>query len=158
MAIAVERGGERFTAREGDRLQAGDRLGFFYSASKPGYLAFFNLDASGKASVLFPSGAQKSGRIEAGQERPLVDGGVVRGGDPCEWLVAFFSGAGRSRGTVLACSVGLARSLPVFALAPASADPPAVAGGTWQPVMWLASPLSAPWQAWRLVPVQSALL
>ena len=89
--LAVERGGKRFRAREMDKLQEGDKVGFFYSAPRQGYLAIVDVDADGKASVVFPTGKKYSERIEPGTEQPLPPGGIVREGRRCEWLVGVFS-------------------------------------------------------------------
>jgi hypothetical protein len=91
LAIAVQREQTRFTAKVGDELLKGDRLGFFYSSAEPGYLVLFDLEESGQASLLYPAGKQKSGAISAGQNIALPDNGTVGKIVGCEWLVAVFS-------------------------------------------------------------------
>ena len=91
LAVAVQRGTHRFTARPGDRLLEGDRIGLFYSAAEDGHLAVIHLDQSGATTLLFPAGRESSAAIRAGTEQPLPDGGVVEGGAGCEWLIAVFS-------------------------------------------------------------------
>ncbi len=95
LKIAVERGAHRFTATPGARLDAGDRLGFFYSSAQPGYLAVFNRDQSGQVVPLFPHLPQ-SAKVAAGSSVPLPDGATVERGSGCEWFVAVFSKAPRS--------------------------------------------------------------
>jgi hypothetical protein len=89
--IAVQRGPSRFAARPGDRLLEGDQLGLFYSASVPGYLAVFDVDEQGDTTLLYPAGSQHSEKVAAGSRVPLADGGIVREGTGCEWVVAVFS-------------------------------------------------------------------
>jgi hypothetical protein len=89
--VAIQRGNVQFKAKRGDTFVQGDLLGFFYSASKPGYLALFHLDRSGNTSVLFPIGKSQSQKIEAGAEIPLPDGAVASAMKDYEWLVAVFS-------------------------------------------------------------------
>jgi hypothetical protein len=91
MDVAVQRKGQRFRLRPPGQLEDGDQLGFFYTAERPGYLALFDLRASGKASLLFPRDASRSGAIAAGSEIPLPDGGSFTRAPGCEWLVAVFS-------------------------------------------------------------------
>jgi hypothetical protein len=91
MDVAVQRKGQRFRLRPPGQLEDGDQLGFFYTAERPGYLALFDLRASGEASLLFPSDAPRSGAIAAGSEVPLPDGGTFTRAPGCEWLVAVFS-------------------------------------------------------------------
>jgi hypothetical protein len=89
--VAVERQGRQFRLRAADQLQSGDRLGFFYTASRPGHLALFDVSGSGSVSVLFPHGATHSAAINSGFEVALPDGGVFTAPGGCEWLVAIFS-------------------------------------------------------------------
>jgi hypothetical protein len=91
MVLAVQRGNTRFTARPGDRLEEGDRLGFFYSAMSAGHLAVIDLTASGESTVLFPQGSQSSSPIPPGERLALPDNGTVGKVESCEWLVAIFS-------------------------------------------------------------------
>ena len=93
LALAVQRGAERFTARPGDRLLEGDRIGLFYWAAQDGYLAVLHLDEQGRTTLLSPAGGDGSAAIAAGSEGRLPDGGVVEGGAGCEWLIAVFSDA-----------------------------------------------------------------
>ncbi|OGQ87721.1 MAG: hypothetical protein A2289_24720 [Deltaproteobacteria bacterium RIFOXYA12_FULL_58_15] len=91
IAIAVRRGEERFVAQPTTPLFEGDLLGFFYSAVEPGYLLLLNVDEEGSSSRVFPVRGVVSGEIEAGQNVNLPDGGIMRAGPGCEWLVAVFS-------------------------------------------------------------------
>jgi hypothetical protein len=89
--VAVRRGQKAFTAKHLEELKTGDNLGFFYSASTPGYLAVLNRDTSGKTAVLFPGEGVNSQAIEAGETISLPDGAVVEEGTACEWVIAVFS-------------------------------------------------------------------
>jgi hypothetical protein len=91
LQIAVRRNGARFTAQPMSRLVEGDRLGMFYSADRPGYLAVFDIDGDGKVTPLYPSGRDQSAPIPPGEAVPLKDGAVVRDGRGCEWIAAVFS-------------------------------------------------------------------
>jgi hypothetical protein len=91
LALAVERGGQRFTARPGDRLVTGDRLGLFYSAPEPGFLAIVHRDQKANVTALFPARAAKSAAIDAGLHIAAPDGAVVEEGTGCEWFIAVFS-------------------------------------------------------------------
>ncbi len=90
LQVAVQRGADVFRLRAGDALQRGDRLSFFYTASRAGYLALFDIDTSGVA-LLHPQGADFSVPVAAGAELPLDAGAAVKAGDPQEWLVAVFT-------------------------------------------------------------------
>jgi hypothetical protein len=89
--IAVQRGIKRFRARAEDRLQPGDRLGFFYTATTPGYIMLLDVQEDGQVTMLTPAGKTKSTPIEMGSEIALPDGGVVEEIKGCSWLVALFS-------------------------------------------------------------------
>jgi len=91
LAVAVQRGTRRFTARPGDLLQDGDQLGLFYSATTTVHLAVLHRDEAGAVTPLFPAAGVTSQRVAAGRERPLPDGAVLEAGAGCEWLVAIFS-------------------------------------------------------------------
>jgi hypothetical protein len=91
LTVGVKRDGQTFVASPLQVLKTGDRVGFFYTASKSGYLAVVNRDGMGTASVMFPNGALSSARIDAGKEIPIPDGAVVERGKACEWIVAVFS-------------------------------------------------------------------
>ncbi len=91
MFVAVKRGELEFVLKPGDKLQQGDAVGLFYSAESAGYAAVFNLDSHGEATLLFPSGKEKSARIDAAKKAPLPDGAQVQEGAGCEWLVGVFS-------------------------------------------------------------------
>jgi hypothetical protein len=67
------------------QLRTGDRLTFFYSTKRPGYLNLLAVDAAGKSNVLF------SGEIASGLNTPLSNGGIASPGIGCEWFVAVFS-------------------------------------------------------------------
>jgi hypothetical protein len=84
--VAAQRGEQRFRLRANDSIRAGDRLGFFYSARRPGYLTLLSIDDAGVFSVL-----QSTMSIEPGREVPLRDGAVADEGKGCEWIVAVFS-------------------------------------------------------------------
>ena len=89
--VAVQRDNERFRLQPGQTLEDGDRLGFFYTASEPGYLALLSASREGRVSVLYPRDVTHAASIVAGSEKPLPDGGVFRRRADCEWLVAVFS-------------------------------------------------------------------
>ena len=93
LIVAVERAGKVFTADYLDTLKTGDRLGLFYTASAPGYLAVLSRDAKGDTAVLYPSGKAVSAPVQAGEKKSLPDGAVVDEGSRCEWIVAVFSDA-----------------------------------------------------------------
>jgi hypothetical protein len=95
LIVAVQRGGDLFTASHLDKLESGDSLGLFYTASEPGYLAVFNRDDFGVASVLFPLGATQSAPVQKGEKISLPDGAVVEDGRRCEWIIAVFSDTAR---------------------------------------------------------------
>jgi hypothetical protein len=88
LEVAAQRGEERFRLRPNDSIRAGDRLGFFYSARSPGYLAVISVDDEGVFSILQPST-----HIQIGEEVPLPNGAVADEGTGCEWIVAVFSEA-----------------------------------------------------------------
>lgn len=91
LALAVERNGRRFTARENDLLLPGDRLGLFYSSREPGYLAILHRDRRGEVVALYPANGARSAGIEAGLHVAVPDGAIVEEGSGCEWFVAIFS-------------------------------------------------------------------
>ncbi len=89
--VAAEREGNTFRVQDHTRLQVGDRLGFFYSASMPGYLLILHIDSTGEIQQLFPAQATQSAAIAAGKKIALPDGAVVSAGKDCEWIVALFA-------------------------------------------------------------------
>jgi hypothetical protein len=131
LAVVFQRGANRFLAQPMDRLVPGDQLAFFYSAGRRGYLTVFTLDENGGVTPLVPGKGreQKSIEIEAGQEVPLADGGIVEWGQGCEWIVGVFSDraldveqvkqalqstAETSAGCELKANIPRARSLIIF--------------------------------------------
>lgn len=91
LLVAVERDGRVFRASHGAMLQAGDRLGFFYTSEASGYLALFSADEAGTVLRLYPSGQKPSAAVAAGREVRIPDGAVLSAGHGFEWLVGFFS-------------------------------------------------------------------
>jgi hypothetical protein len=87
--VAVQRGEQRFVAASGDRFEAGDVLGFFYTAPEDGYLSVLFIDSRENITRVFPG--RIPGRVRPGVERPLPDGAVLEPGEGCEWIVGFFS-------------------------------------------------------------------
>jgi len=69
------------------QLHTDDRLSFFYSAQRSGYLKLIAVDAAGKSNLLF------SGEIISGLNMPLSRGGIASPGIGCEWFVAIFADA-----------------------------------------------------------------
>lgn len=101
--VAGEREGKVYRVQEGSKVDPGDRLGFFYSASSSGYLQVLYAGEQ-EVVVIVPSSGGGSVRIEAGREVRLPDGAVVSAGGGCEWFVGLFSrrpiGADEARDTV----------------------------------------------------------
>jgi hypothetical protein len=91
LAVAVEHDGQRFQLSPGQQLVAGDRIGFFYSSARPGYVAILTRDSGGEAALLFPADGDKSAPVRAGNRLPVPDGAVASEGAGCEWFVAFFA-------------------------------------------------------------------
>ena len=89
--VAVKRGAAEFTARPLDRLAEGDKLGFFYSSTRDGFLAVFNIDNDNSVTRLYPALEAHSASIGQASHTPLPDGAFVRDGLGCEWIVAVFS-------------------------------------------------------------------
>ncbi|MCK6547641.1 DUF4384 domain-containing protein [Myxococcota bacterium] len=91
--VAVQRGDERFRAHPGDHVVAGDRLGFFYTSERGGYLAVIGVDERGNATALHPASGPWSAAIEPAEHTALPSGAVVEAGERCDWIVAIFSDA-----------------------------------------------------------------
>jgi hypothetical protein len=89
--VAAQRGPDRFRLGANERLAAGDRLGFFYSAERPGHLMLLAVDEEGTVTTLHPGQGELSAPIQAGQDVSLPDGAVADEGRGCEWIVAVFS-------------------------------------------------------------------
>ena len=91
LLLAVQRSGQIRRAIEGEKLQAADQLGFYYTARQPGFLMILHAAQDGNLTPLFPRGARISGRITAGVQQGLgypTTLAVPRG---CEWVVGVFS-------------------------------------------------------------------
>lgn len=89
--VGINRKNRVFRAARLQQLKRGDRLGFFYSSEKAGYLAVLNRDGQGKVSVLYPPKGDISGAVEKGEDISISDGAVVEEGARCEWIVGVFS-------------------------------------------------------------------
>jgi hypothetical protein len=93
LRVAVERGNLRFRVQPMDRLEDGDRVGLFYSATRGGYLLVMTRDQDKHVATLSPARAGESAPIRPGVDVALPDGAVVGRGESCEWIVAVFSDA-----------------------------------------------------------------
>lgn len=89
--VAVMRGEQEFLVGNGGRLETGDRLGFFYSASQPLHLGILYADPAGGVVRLHPSGGSRSTFVDAGRDLRLESGAVLTPGEECEWVVAAWS-------------------------------------------------------------------
>ncbi|MBN1961413.1 MAG: DUF4384 domain-containing protein [Deltaproteobacteria bacterium] len=89
--VAIERMGKRFRLTKGERLCNGDRVGFFYSASTPAYLALLSVSANGESTILFPREDEQSRAIAAGEEIALPVNGIFERKSRCEWIIGVFS-------------------------------------------------------------------
>jgi hypothetical protein len=89
LTVAVARGDRRFVAASGAELQAGDRLGFFYSSPTAGYLVLLFADENGTVARLYPPAEPE--RLPAGERVRLADGALVEPGSGCEWIVGVFT-------------------------------------------------------------------
>jgi len=87
--LAVRRGDREFVARSGDRLEAGDQLGLFYTATEETWLVILFADDRGEVTTLYPSG--KPQILPPAKQGALPSGAVVEQGSGCEWFVGFFS-------------------------------------------------------------------
>ncbi len=86
--LAIDRGGERFTAAVDQVFEPNDVIGFFYTAPKATWPVILHGDGQGKITRIFP--ADKPVRLPAGVEQPLPVTVVVEQGRDCEWIAAFF--------------------------------------------------------------------
>ncbi len=89
--VAVEREGQVFRAHDGVALREGDRLGFFYTADKPGFLTVLYADEKGEVVRLHPSNDGPPQLAEAGTNVRIPDGALISPGQGCEWVIALFS-------------------------------------------------------------------
>ncbi len=89
--VAVERDGHVFRANEGVALRSGDRLGFFYTAGSPAFLAIVYVDESQEVVRLHPTDDAFSAPVSPGNGVRLPNGAVINDGRGCEWVVALFS-------------------------------------------------------------------
>jgi len=89
--VAVERRGHAFRLIDGARLEDGDHLGFFYTASGEINLTVLYLDDAGELVRLFPALSQESAALEAGHQVRLPDGALISPGEGCEWVIGIFS-------------------------------------------------------------------
>ena len=87
--VAVERKGQRFAANSGDEFEAGDLLGFFYTAPTATWPVVLYSDAEGNVEQIFPEARPEP--MPAGVEMPLPVSAVLEAGEGCEWIAAFFS-------------------------------------------------------------------
>ncbi|MBI5545992.1 MAG: zf-HC2 domain-containing protein [Deltaproteobacteria bacterium] len=84
--VAVDRQGKVIRATPGERLESGDRLGFFYSSDSGGWLALYSTDETGQTARLFPASGE-SASVVAGREVSLPDGAALGEAHGCEWIV-----------------------------------------------------------------------
>lgn len=91
LIVAVDRAGRQFRAQPGQVLMQEDRLGFFYSTERAGYVAVFARDSGGMVTIIHPVPGEQSAPVERGREIPLSGGAVADVGSGCEWAVAVFS-------------------------------------------------------------------
>ena len=89
--VGIRRDAAEFLVRPGQKLVEGDQVGLFYSTEASGYLAIYNLDDTGAATLIYPAGQTRSARISAKRRAPLPDGAEVGKGSGCEWFIAIFS-------------------------------------------------------------------
>ena len=91
LLLAVQRSGQIRRATEGEKLQAADQLGFFYTARQPGFLMILHAGQDGNLTPLFPRGARIPGRIKAGIQQGVGDPTTLGPPRGCEWVVGVFS-------------------------------------------------------------------
>ena len=91
ISVAVKRGEAVQDLRPMARLQEKDHISLRYTARKRGYLMVLTMDEQRHVTVLYPTGATQSGRIDVGVAASLPAGGIVREGKGCEWIVGVFS-------------------------------------------------------------------
>jgi hypothetical protein len=107
--LGVEREGQRFLIADGAALRAGDRVGFFYTASERAYFAVIHRDAEGNATTMYPASGEKSAPIKPGKNVPLPDAAGLEQSAGCEHFVGIFSAQPLSM-TSLAERVAAAKS------------------------------------------------
>jgi hypothetical protein len=91
LMAAGERGGNSFRVVDGTTLQVGDRLGFFYTADKDGFLMVGYVDARGEFVRLYPALQEGGAAARAGKDLRLSDGALIIPGQGCEWILGLFS-------------------------------------------------------------------
>jgi hypothetical protein len=84
------RQGKPFLLRPDHVLQAGDRLGFFFTGAQAGYLGILYLESK-QRSVIYPATAAQAGKVSAGSGQALKDGVLVEAGSDCGWIVGLYS-------------------------------------------------------------------
>ncbi|MBN2525313.1 MAG: DUF4384 domain-containing protein [Deltaproteobacteria bacterium] len=91
LEIAVSRNGLGFPLREGEMVETGDRLGFFYSASEGSHMALFHVDGQRQMTVLYPVEGKRTAFVQKGERIRIRDGALVTPSTTCEWIVALFT-------------------------------------------------------------------
>lgn len=91
LVVAAARNGQVVRVQDGTRVEPGDRLGFFYSAEREGYLMIWYASET-EAVRIFPAAHAGSERVPPGSELPLRDGATLTPGTGCEWIIGVFSG------------------------------------------------------------------
>lgn len=124
--VGVERDGREFRLDGQTPLRAGDRIGLFYDATEPGYVAAYFVDDGGALTALL-DGAGVG--VVPGREASLPAGGVLQTAEGCEYIVGLFSpkpmSATRTRAIVehmAAGAVDCRLAAPPADLAPVQVD------------------------------------
>lgn len=89
--VGVLRGAHTFRASPGDVLREGDRLGFFYSAPRDGFLRVVYIDSNRRVTTIVGGEGTELREVSAGSEVRLDAGATLRDGLGCEVIVAVFS-------------------------------------------------------------------
>ncbi len=89
--IAAKRAAQVFRIQDGDRLQDGDQLGFFYTSQQRGFFTLFHLDEVGVITRLVPAASETMLALDPATQAALPDGAILSAGTGCEWLVGFYA-------------------------------------------------------------------
>jgi hypothetical protein len=126
LEVAVRRGSAEWVAEPGDQLQAGDLVGFVYTAPRPVHLAVAYVDAEREIIWLYPSGGTPPPALPAAVGAALPDAGQLSEDTGCAWFVTAWSdeafGLGpveqaiRQAKTDSACGMNLTAPTPLEAM------------------------------------------
>jgi len=129
-SVAARRADREWIVVDGDRLAAGDIVGFFASMTRPGYVLVAHVDHDRSVTLLYPAAGTASVWRDSGPDQALSDSARVGPATGCNWFVAVFSdapvsadrvrravdAAERGAGCALRLTVEGARTLEVLAV------------------------------------------